>query len=86
MRSSDGAEEYFDAGLRASFLRRLSGETGGRYYTPATASALPRDVVYTRSGNTVVERKELWDMPVVLLVLVALLGAEWGYRRARGLV
>jgi uncharacterized membrane protein len=86
VRSSDGAEEYFDAGLRAPFLRRLAEGTGGRYYTPATASALPRDVVYTRSGNTVVERKELWDMPVVLLVLVALLGAEWAYRRARGLV
>ncbi|HEU4629556.1 MAG TPA: hypothetical protein VFS08_07405 [Gemmatimonadaceae bacterium] len=86
VRSSDGAEEYFEAGLRAPFLQRLADETGGRYYTPATASALPRDVVYTRSGNTVLERKELWDMPVVLLVLVGLLGAEWGYRRARGLV
>jgi hypothetical protein len=24
-------------------------------------------------------------MPIVLLLLVALLGAEWSYRRARGL-
>jgi uncharacterized membrane protein len=86
VRASDGAEEFFDAGLRAPFLQRLAEETGGRYYTPATASALPRDVVYTRSGNTVLERKELWDMPVVLLLLVGLLGGEWGYRRMRGLV
>ena len=86
VRAGDGAEEYFDAGLRAPFLRRLAQESGGRYYTPATASALPRDVVYTDSGNTLLERKELWDMPIVLFVLVGLLGAEWAYRRTRGLL
>lgn len=85
-RTGDGAEEYFEAGLRAGFLRRLAEETGGRYYTPATASALPRDVVYTESGATVLERKELWDMPIVLLLLVGLLGGEWAYRRSRGWV
>ena len=86
VRSGDGAEEFFDATQRAPFLRRLATTTGGRYYTPATAAALPRDVVYTESGNTMLERKELWDMPIVLLVLVGLLGADWAYRRARGLV
>jgi len=86
VRAGDGAEEFFDATQRAPFLRRLATTTGGRYYTPATAAALPRDVVYTESGNTMLERKELWDMPIVLLVLVGLLGADWAYRRARGLV
>jgi len=86
VRASDGADEFFDGGLRADYLRRLARETGGRYYTPATAAALPRDVVYTNAGNTVLERKELWDMPIVLIVLVGLLGGEWAYRRARGLL
>jgi hypothetical protein len=28
---------------------------------------------------------DLWDMPVNFLLLVAVLCAEWGYRKSRGL-
>jgi hypothetical protein len=47
--------------------------------------ALPKDIVYSAHGTTVVQRLDLWDMPVVFLALLLLVGAEWGYRRARGL-
>jgi hypothetical protein len=83
-RVAESDAEAFDAGMRAPMLRRLAEETGGRFYTAATVAALPRDVIYTESGTTVPERKDLWDMPAVLLLLVGLLGAEWGYRRMRG--
>jgi hypothetical protein len=33
----------------------------------------------------VVEERELWDMPVILILLLALIGAEWGFRRKLGL-
>jgi len=33
----------------------------------------------------VVEERELWDMPVLLLLLIACTGTEWAYRRTRGL-
>ena len=33
----------------------------------------------------VTERRELWDMPVVFLLLGGLVAGEWAYRRARGL-
>ena len=36
-------------------------------------------------GVTVVEERELWDMPALFLLLVGLIAAEWGYRRMRGL-
>ena len=36
-------------------------------------------------GATVQEERDLWDMPVLFLLLVGLLGGEWGYRRLRGL-
>jgi hypothetical protein len=36
-------------------------------------------------GSRTLLRLELWDMPVVFLLLVTLLGAEWWYRRWRGL-
>jgi hypothetical protein len=78
-------EEWFDAELHRPLLERMAAETGGRFYTPETVAGLAKDVVYTTSGATVVEQKELWDMPAVFLLLVGLVAAEWGYRRARGL-
>ena len=77
--------EFFGAGMRRAALERLAQETGGRFYTPATANALPQDVRYTESGATVFEHHELWDMPATFILLLALFGAEWGLRRARGL-
>ena len=70
---------------RTSLLRRISSETGGRYYPLADAGKLADDVVFTEAGITVRDAKDLWDMPIVFLVLACLLGAEWIYRRQRGL-
>jgi hypothetical protein len=63
----------------------VASETGGRYYPLASASKLADDVVFTEAGVTVRDSRDLWDMPVVFLVLALLLGAEWVYRRRRGL-
>jgi hypothetical protein len=71
--------------MRASLLERIADETGGRFYTPETVSRLPEDLSYTQGGATVLEQKELWDMPIVFLLLVGLVGSEWGYRKMRGL-
>jgi hypothetical protein len=73
------------AELRATLLRRIADETGGRYYPLAQSAALADDAVYTNAGVTVREAKDLWDMPAVLILLTAVLAAEWGYRRWRGL-
>ena len=83
---AESVEEYFDAEMQGSALRRIAEETGGGYYTPATVNTLPEDVRFTESGSTVHEELDLWDMPVVFLVVLALLSSEWGYRRWRGLV
>jgi len=77
--------EHFDPGMNAPLLRRIAEETGGRFYTPETASQLPEDLTYTGAGITLTEELDLWDMPAFFLLLLLLVGAEWGYRRARGL-
>ncbi len=74
-----------DAEMRAPLLRRIARETGGRYYPLDQAQRLADDVVFTESGVTVRDVRDLWDMPIVFLLLAALLGAEWTYRRRRGL-
>jgi hypothetical protein len=85
VRVADLNTEYFDAEMRAPLLKRIANETGGRYYTPATASTLAEDVALSKHGVTVVNQMDLWDMPAVLLLLVALVTAEWSYRKLRGL-
>ena len=77
-------EELFDATMRAAALQRIARETGGRFYTLDQAGALPRDVVFTRSGSTMLERRDLWDMPLVFLLLLSALAGEWIVRRRRG--
>src|SRR5882762_6247967 len=85
VRVSAGDGEYFDAAMRAPLLTRIADETGGRFFTPANAASLPEAITYSGRGVTVVEDRELWDMPALLLLLMALVGTEWAYRRAKGL-
>jgi hypothetical protein len=79
-----GADQPLDeeGGAR---LRAMARATGGQAYDPATVAALPADAAITRAGITVKEAHDVWDMPVLFLLLLALLGAEWGVRRWRGL-
>jgi hypothetical protein len=72
--------------MRASLLQRISRETGGKFYTPATVSALPEDISLSKRGVTVVNQMDLWDMPFIFLMLIGLVCAEWAYRKKRGLV
>jgi hypothetical protein len=83
--ADDQGADVEQAELRAPLLRRIAQETGGRYYPLAEADKLAEDVVYTESGVTVREALDLWDMPIVFLVLALLLGAEWALRRSRGM-
>ncbi len=84
-RAAPGDAEYFDATMHAGTLRRIADETGGRFYEANALESLADDLRYTGRGVTTVEEHDLWHMPIVLMLLVGLLCAEWGYRRAVGL-
>jgi uncharacterized membrane protein len=84
-RAAPGDAEYFDATMHAGTLRRIADETGGHFYDSVNTSSLADDLRYTGRGVTTVEEHELWHMPIVLMLLVGLLCAEWGYRRVVGL-
>ena len=71
--------------MRAPLLERLAEETGGQFYTRETVARLPEDMSYTEGGTTVRERRDLWDMPIIFLLLIGVVGSEWGYRKLRGL-
>jgi uncharacterized membrane protein len=83
---ADLGAEYYGAEMRRSLLQRIAGETGGKFYTPATMASLPADIALSKRGVTVLNQMDLWDMPIVLVMLVGLLAAEWMYRRRKGLL
>ncbi len=80
---SDG--EFFDPTMHEAPLQRIAEETAGRFYTASNAAGLAEDVRYAGRGVTSVEERELWNMPIILVILMGLVCAEWGYRRAVGL-
>ncbi len=84
--AAEPATEFFGAEMNAALLRRIAAATGGRLYDARDASDLAEDARYTESGKTVIETVELWDMPIVLLLLLSSLCAEWLLRRRWGLV
>ena len=81
----DQAADVGQAEMRAPLLRRIAGETGGRYYPVKESGRLSDDVQYTEAGVTQRDAKDLWDMPIIFFVLIALMGGEWFYRRRMGL-
>jgi uncharacterized membrane protein len=85
VRAAASEAEYFDPTMHKQPLQRIAEETGGRFYTADTADNLAEDVRYAGRGVTSVEERELWNMPIILITLMALVCAEWGYRRIVGL-
>ena len=83
-RVAPGDAEYFDATMHAATLRRIAEESGGRFYEANDIASVADDLRYTGRGVTTVEEHDLWHMPIVLMLLVGLLCAEWGYRRVVG--
>ncbi len=79
-------DEFYDSGRRTSVLRRIADETGGQFYEPDEVQTLPEDITISGAGVTLSEEHDLWDMPALFITLLLLMGAEWAYRRIRGLV
>ncbi len=85
-RREDGLAENFHREQNRELLQKLAQETGGRYYTPASANRLPAEISYSEAGITSREIKDLWDMPAIFLLLLLLKSGEWLLRRKWGTV
>ncbi|HEY7212878.1 MAG TPA: glutamine amidotransferase [Bryobacteraceae bacterium] len=82
----NGVAENFHREQNRALLEKLADETGGRYYTPKNAAHLAAEIAYSDAGITSREMKDLWNMPAVFLVLLALRSSEWLLRRRWGVV
>jgi uncharacterized membrane protein len=83
---TDGVAENFHTEQNRELLESLAARTGGRYWKPEELAKLPSEISYSPAGISVNETKELWNLPIVFLVLVSLLFGEWLLRRKWGVV
>jgi hypothetical protein len=82
----DGIAENFHTEQNRPLLEQLASQTGGRYWKPSELKNLPRDIGYSEAGISVRTTNELWDMPIVFLLLLCLPITEWLLRRKWGVV
>jgi len=82
----DGVAENFHTEQNRHLLEELAAETGGRYWKSSDLKNLPRDISYSEAGISVRSTKELWDMPIVFLLLLGLPIGEWLLRRKWGVI
>jgi hypothetical protein len=82
----DGVAENFHTGQNRGLLERLAAQTGGQYWKPADLGKLAGGIPFSEAGVTMRETKDLWDLPLVFLVLLLLRFSEWWLRRKWGIV
>jgi hypothetical protein len=83
---TDGEAENFHTAQNRELLEKLSSQTGGRYWKADELGRLPSEISYSEAGISVRDTKELWNMPIVFLTLLALMAGEWLLRRKWGVI
>lgn len=82
----DGVAENFHTEQNRDLLEHLAVQTGGQYWKPADLGKLAGGIPFSEAGVTTRETKDLWDLPLVFLVLLLLRFSEWWLRRKWGIV
>ena len=84
LRRNSGVREAFGDYQHQAMLQRIAALTGGRYWQLDDLTDLPEAIRYSRAGRVEQETFDLWNLPAVLLLLLALKLGEWLLRRAWG--
>ena len=89
-RIEQSALEFTQTQADASFMRQLAARSGGAFFTPddvsGLATAVATDDDFAPDTRTLRSETPLWHLPYLLLLVVALLAAEWAWRKRAGLV
>jgi len=80
VRRQDDVIEHFGREQQRAVLERIATMTGGRYWTLQELSGLAAAIPYTKAG--IIERQmlDLWNIPIVFIVLLVLKLGEWALR------
>jgi len=73
--------ERQEPAMQEEVLRQMVDQAGGRYFTVADLPEITKHLAGEQRTTTVRYTKELFDLPVIFVVLLVLLGLEWLLRR-----
>ncbi len=82
---TERTREFHDAAQNVELLKRVSAETGGKYFPLNRAKDLLDEITMLEGKNSERVSKDLWDMPINFMLLVGLASAEWFLRKRKGL-
>jgi uncharacterized membrane protein len=84
IRREDGISEHFQVQQNRVLLERLAAATGGQYFSLDDVDDISEALQYSPAG--IVERRllELWNMPILFLMLIFLKAGEWVLRLTWG--
>ncbi|HEY2381304.1 MAG TPA: glutamine amidotransferase [Terriglobia bacterium] len=81
----DRPVEFYNPALDTRLLQSVATSTGGKYYPLSKMGDIPDDAQYFDGQSSFIEQKELWDVPILFMLLCLSLGAEWFWRKRKGL-
>ncbi len=78
--------EFSNAALNVPLLKTLAEGSGGKYYSIEEVSQLVNQIPLVESATSTIKDVDIWDMPLIFGLLIAMLGFEWFLRKRGGLV
>jgi uncharacterized membrane protein len=76
--------EHLNPRYAPNYLRKISAQTGGRFFELADLESLPDHIPWEQTSADQIDRIPLWNAPPFYVILVILLVTEWYLRRKRG--
>ena len=77
--------EFINAEMDTKLLKKVAGASGGNFYTVNEKDRLVSDLKNQQKVVPVTVETDIWDMPIVLILVIGLLALEWIIRRRKGM-
>jgi uncharacterized membrane protein len=83
--AAEPVAEFIHADTDTDLLEKVASVSGGKFYTVNQAERLTNDLKHLQKVVPVDVETDIWDMPIVLMLLFGLLAVEWLIRRRKGM-
>ena len=77
--------EYSDAELNEQSLKNIARLSGGKYYTINQINEMVEQIPLIESSTSKIVEEDLWDIPLIFVIITLLFSLEWLWRKRVGL-
>ena len=77
--------EFSNPGMDVDLLQKIAETSGGKFFSWQDQDAMLEAIKHTQNSYTVEMEEDLWDMPLVLILLFVFFTIEWISRRRKGM-